>query len=472
MLVVTLSSVLVVDSVRVQPNHVGEGIPDAAIRLREKMSNQMSDLSEHEEWNSAVFENPAGCAKLARTEYDLTKTQGTFAKEDFEEMLFAYNFTNRGGAPRACLDANRDQKWCPEPGDSQMDNLADGGLREYLLRELATADKSMPLVVAVFQGQVRKTAIGTQLANFLCGWERLNLLDTRSAIFATDYGIAQQLRQLSPKARVLYHPGMDDSMEVLMSTTNLQRKNRIWKLGVAQLLLNLGWDVILTDMDVYWVRDPTPVFVAAAAQEGLEFAAMRSLCWLELNSGFLYYRNTPSTKEMLRMALTTWRESAGCKDNDQYLLNCGFARAAIQGLRYRILPPTDFAWARSSPNVGGASRCNSEQQQDESARWLGDGLPYIWHTGGFSTDYYAQLDVFAAFGLIDINATTGTCKAGTRGTAAEAERVVALSRRACSTREDGFSHANCVGKCQETSWRAQEVVEGFARMMEEHGFSG
>merc|ERR1712232_664101 len=75
---------------------------------------------------------------------------------------------------------------------------------------------------------------------------------------------------------------------------------------------------------------------------GVEFLAMGDNCVSDLNSGFLYYRPTNKTIEMLDISLATIADHSFSHDNDQYLLNCGFNHVALEGLKYRILPRKQF----------------------------------------------------------------------------------------------------------------------------------
>merc|ERR1719327_1306280 len=145
----------------------------------------------------------------------------------------------------------------------------------------------------------------------------------------------------------------------------------------------------------------------------------------------MYYRSTPAVRRMLSIAMTTIRPDGMCADNDQYLLNCGFAHAAVEGLKYRMLPPDEFS-AGASPGTGGRRVCtdNAATTKDrktleESAkrRYIGDGKPYTWHTYGFSGSYIPELDMFAAWDLLDVDASTGKCLEGQRGSEDDAEQL-------------------------------------------------
>lgn len=439
----------------------GDGPGDPAEDARESREGSEQFV---EQYLGQRVANPAGCANVNSKERSLDRLQGVYPVEDFQTML-SHEFADRTGG--RCQEKIRKVRWCPAPTQEPYlgrHSKTFQALKPYLAGALEGTDASLPLTVAVLDlksvaGSLANSSKAVQVLNFICGWERLGLLEGRSAIFATTKVLADELRGLNPRLRVLYHPHMWDAVSLISQKTGLHYANRVWKMAVAKLLLNLGRDVLLTDMDVYSVRDPAPMLHEAALREGLEFAAMQDCCWLELNSGFLYYRNTRRTARMLEISLTTWREPSlrGCADNDQYLLNCGFARAAADGLKYRILPPTDFAFG-SQPNVGGRLKCHASlQAPNVAARWLGDGLPYVWHTSGFTGTYDREMDMLAALGGLDVDPATGRCLAGTRGSRGDATSFANTSARSCHQGSGGILHAGCYGDCMQPPRRAQAL---------------
>merc|ERR1719161_2161902 len=119
------------------------------------------------------------------------------------------------------------------------------------------------------------------------------------------------------------------------------------------LLLERQHSVILTDVDAYWVRDPTSYLEALAADKGVELAMMQGFCNNAFNSGFMYYRAGPDpakgVRGMLRTALgmKKWRNQGGHMDtdNDQFVLNCAWTHMALhEDLNYWILPRHSFTF--------------------------------------------------------------------------------------------------------------------------------
>lgn len=434
--------------------------------------------------------NPAGCAVVGHDDriYDPTflSRDGVYPIEDFKEM-FGHTFAHRQGGIQRCMEPDGPiarSRWCFQ--NAQEPYLGRGSevfqaLQPYLTGALEGTDTSLPLTVAVYDFDPTLTtrsdpydSRAVQALNFLCGWERLGILDNRSAIFVGTEEIATELRALNPRARVLYHPRFSEATSLIMNRTRLVKPSRVWKLMVAQLLLNLQRDLLMTDMDAYFVRDPVPMLAAAAQRDGLEFAAMKDWCWLEVNSGFAFFRNTPKTRTMLEIALTTRNggdEENYCTDDDQYLLNCAFARAAMDGLNYRILPRSGFSFLSMHPRNGGRILCrNTSEFVEESwpydwrlpPPWHAfDGLPYVWHTSGFTDTYDAYMDHFAALGAIDVDTSTRRCLAGARGLKRDALKFAHDSAMSCYTGEGGILHARCTGGCELPPERWEKLKEGF-----------
>merc|ERR1719240_1565313 len=173
-------------------------------------------------------------------------------------------------------------------------------------------------------------------------------------------------------------------------------------MGVTKVLLDLGYDVLVSDIDTYWFRDPSPMLQNMMTKDNLDFVAMRDWCYEDINTGFLYYRNTAQTKAMLVNSLSTVRMKGmeRCYDNDQYLLNCAFLRAALNNsLQYRVLPKRDFQFGLSQlVNL----KCKQDITKfDKTPKYMGDGLPWVWHYAGFSANFKSQFDTISALDLLD-----------------------------------------------------------------------
>merc|ERR1719375_17945 len=98
---------------------------------------------------------------------------------------------------------------------------------------------------------------------------------------------ADFLRATHPWLRVLH----DNNITAMIQTAGSRLSvagNRIAKLQVSRLLLELNREIILTDVDAYWSTDPTEYLQGLTTPAGkpVEMAAMKDSCWLELNSGF------------------------------------------------------------------------------------------------------------------------------------------------------------------------------------------
>merc|ERR1712136_260107 len=153
-------------------------------------------------------------------------------------------------------------------------------------------------------------------------------------IFALSENSATQelLHRRHPEVRVLWHAGLVEIVAQAGRRTNIP-PNRVRRLVIANLLVHLDRQVIVADVDEYWLHDPTR-YLQSLRTEGrqVEFAAQNNSGKDVVNSGFLLHRPTPKTKELLRMAwmakIGTWhtlpdgRKLWNRADSGQLLLNC------------------------------------------------------------------------------------------------------------------------------------------------------
>lgn len=285
-------------------------------------------------WGSRFdTQNPAGCfpASLGKIDWET----GSYPVDGLREILDKGNKL-KDHLPHGC-DLKNNDNWCPQPQTDALLNTSDmqwySELKEYMNQALKNADTSLPTVAAVWDNPIGVNAKSAQAENFICAFERLDMLN-RTVIFATSEKAYDSLRKLFPHVTILFHPHMILFQHRMSVRTNLGYENRMWKLIAAQLLLDQNRDVLVSDVDIFWLRDSSNVL----HKLDLDFAAMHDNCEHDINSGFVYYRNTPKTRDLLHMTLSTWRANGICADNDQYLLNCGWMRAAVSGLKYGILP--------------------------------------------------------------------------------------------------------------------------------------
>jgi len=219
-------------------------------------------------------------------------------------------------------------------------------------------------------------------------------------------------------------------------------------------LLDQNRDVLVSDSDIAWLQDSSIVL----HKSDLEFAAMSDSCQHDLNSGFVYYRNTPKTRDLLHMTLSTWRKSGICADNDQYLLNCGWMRAAVKGLKYGILP--ENGW---SVKLVRKNRCLTEPPalKETAPAYIGDGRPYAYHTYGMSTSYEKELDMLAAFGFYNVERSTGKCKK----VATNVDEALQKINLSCVAGRDGIQHAMCSDSCKTRTKRANDILTDMKKWM-------
>jgi hypothetical protein len=393
--------------------------------------------------------NPAGCFADGLGSH---RNDGVSPVEDLKRMLQeGLKLKRSSGAP--CKDDNKNITWCKEPRTDPLLQKRDqkwyAELIDYLKKELAQTDKSLPIVAAVWDQPISADARSAQIMNFICGFERLDM-SRRFVLFAGDQNTYNSLVRNIPNAIIVFHPHVRKFAQAMADRTNVRFFSRVLKLAVAQVVLDTGRDVLITDTDIAWIRDSSELL----QKSGLDFAAMPDACAHDINSGFVYYRNVPQTRDLLHMSLSTWRDAWLCGDNDQYVLNCGWMRAAIKGLNYRVLPPNSWT-LRCTNNIPCGCTESSHVLGDTYGRQMfgiGDGYPYIYHTYGMTSNYKNELDMLDALDLVDVDFKTGQCKKGPKMLSADT-----LARQ-CSTREDGFIHAICGDSCKKEPVRAEAIV--------------
>jgi len=408
------------------------------------------DSAENRSTRLVGVQNPAGC---------FVDDLGSFARdgvanvEDLKRILKEGVGLLKGGS--SCRDNNKNVTWCAEPSADQLLGEQDrewyAELVNYLKNEFAQTDQSLPIVAAVWDKPLGADAKSAQIMNMVCGFERLGM-SKRFVLFATTGKAHDSFASHFLNTINVFHPHVITFADAMRRRTNVQYYSRIMKLVVAQLVLDTGRDVIITDTDISWIRDSSEVL----HKSGLDFAAMADVCAHDINSGFVYYRNVPKTRDLLHMSLSTWRESWICADNDQYVLNCGHKRAAIKGLNYKVLPSN--SWSLKCSGHFSSCICRESSQLTRDTSWqqmfgIGDGYPYIVHTFGMSTDYESELDFFAALDMVDMDFRSGQCYKGPK------EMVTSDTlRKSCSTSEDGILHAMCYGSCKKEPVRAKTII--------------
>jgi len=400
--------------------------------------------------------NAAGCFPngLGNTDED-----GVARVEDFKRIL--KEGVGLLTSHPQCIESFKNATWCKEPGTDPLLGKQDqkwyAELVEYLKNALAHTERSLPIVAAVWDSPMTANARSAQIMNTICGFERLGM-SKRFVLFAANQKAYASFVRDFPNITTVFHPYMDMFIQAIETRTNVRYHNRMWKMAVAQMVLDIGRDVLVTDTDIAWIRDSSRVL----HRSGLDFAAMKDYCSHDINTGFIYYRNVPKTRDLLHMSFSTWRDEGMCADNDQYLLNCGWKRAAIKGLNYKVLPSNSWSisgiaqWARTvcTPytvrTATNASVLGSTYGQQMFG--IGDGYPYVFHTYGMSTSYMDQLDMLAAYDMVDVDFKTGHCKMGPK------ELAEGKLAKSCSALEDGVNHPLCRGSCRTEPARAEAIV--------------
>jgi hypothetical protein len=428
-----------------------------SLRVSPKSAKKTVSLSETDGMDALKkrLQNPAGCAanipeKFGSADYPSMQTGGFFPVEDFKTLLATRegDFEGRKGQGGA-------GRWCPEPSDDLVPR--DPKMLEYLKEALKGTDSSKPIIMAVTDVHPEKDYHRIGILNFICGLKRLGV-GNQTLIFTLSQQSQQTIQKEHPELRVMWSPELAAHIKTSGLRTGMEAlyTNRVAKLAIADLLVHLDREVIMSDLDAHWTQDPAPMLQAMTNSQGkpLDFAAMKDLCWLELNSGFLYYRPTNITKELLRLSLQTVRAPRLLSDNDQYLLNCGLARAAIKGLNYKILPTDSFPFCFHGDMMCHSSYAGFTQKYDQND-------PMVWHTAEFTTSYQHKIDSFVALNAIDFDAKTGQCLPGQRGSKEDVKAARLARHLNCDTGPNGIIHADCRGSCTPAPERAQKLLQEY-----------
>eukprot|EP00747_Dinoflagellata_sp_TGD_P145507 gnl/TRDRNA2_/TRDRNA2_176592_c0_seq17.p1 gnl/TRDRNA2_/TRDRNA2_176592_c0~~gnl/TRDRNA2_/TRDRNA2_176592_c0_seq17.p1 ORF type:complete len:504 (-),score=23.28 gnl/TRDRNA2_/TRDRNA2_176592_c0_seq17:120-1439(-) len=373
----------------------------------------------------------------------------------------------RNGVLDKNLSRTLNISWCPEP----VSELVYGRVsvleaKSYLEKALTGTDRNKPVVAVVGEVSSASSDLGhvqhLQMSNFICGMHRLGL-SNQLVLLALSEPSARELRKHHQGLRVLYHSALVKLIQQASAHTNMGYNNRMAKLVLADVLLSIDREVLISDVDMHWFQDPTEYLQGLTTPSGMpvDFAAMMDICWLTVNSGFVYYRPTQSAKNLLRTTLSMrkWSDKGltMASDNDQYLLNCGFARAAVSGLSYRLLPKASFAFGLAPRGV---NKCHNKTISEGKVR---GPSPMVWHTSGYSTPAGLKeaLDTFAALGWIDLDARRGECLTGRRGSQADVDRAAFQISRLCDTSPGGVVSAYCSGDCAPEPKHAQSLLAEF-----------
>jgi hypothetical protein len=430
----------------------------AVVRRARPASPEFFAAEEEEQFLSST-ENPAGCVKPrekgAQRDADkyLAQTlKNVYPLDEFREMLETRKGTLYfNGTKDLQLSTRLSVPFCAEP-DNSLPEEQDANAVSSITEALQGLDPDKPVILAFAEVRMRHDFKMLQIMSLICGFKRLGI-EKQVLFFTMTNQSAVFLRSMHPWLRVLYHDGLTNQIQAAGQRANIPG-NRVAKLVVSKMLLDLNREVILTDLDVHWLQDPTEHLRSIRTPDGqlADMAAMKDNCWLELNSGFLYYRPTDRTRALLHMALSTKKFFANhpddvkgehpnqkvslISDNDQYLLNCALARSAMSGLQYVILPREQFSFGGINEKCRAAPRYYS--------------APMIWHTSGFSGTYEEEFDRFVAMGMVDFNASTSTCLSGKRGSAENMKEADSKVSRLCINSDpNAILVKKCYGSCSE-----------------------
>jgi len=303
---------------------------------------------------------------------------------------------------------------------------------------------TMPQTIILISLQVNPASPFSywQAKSYFCGLQRLGLLGM--ALVLAINPEAQNMAQSYGVGQVIFSMTFLQALGPIGMHMNVRNAaNRIAKLLGALVLLEHNRTVLLSDIDTMWFESPFKYLDSIQA----DVTGCRGYCWIEMNSGFLWYRPTEGAKSLLRTILGYSKNDAHDTDNDQHVFNCGWAyhlyAHALNGAHFddRIFFGVRGTCQNANCNAFGKP-CNNLQSVYD---WHGAEGDYtmqvsrenaarrptiIWHTSGMThlsmgtLRLWSQLDKkrtvwtkaawirllsFGLWGLWDLDAD-GTCR--------------------------------------------------------------
>ena len=119
-----------------------------------------------------------------------------------------------------------------------------------------------------------------------------------------------------------------------INTKGWRQKGHI-KVKVATLVVHLGYSALVADMDITYFKDPFPYL--NCKQCDLEIQPDQDVAGSPVNSGFVYYRSTPSMKRFL-LELSIFLIQNDWMWDQEEMNNRMMDRVRYQGLKRRVLP--------------------------------------------------------------------------------------------------------------------------------------
>merc|ERR1712183_475035 len=108
-------------------------------------------------------------------------------------------------------------------------------------------------------------------------------IEHRVFMLAINEKAANLAKEVLPKARVLYHSALTAMIENVGQTITVDYPTRIAKLVGASLLVERGFKVVVSDLDMHWSRDISLDLMRLNE----DVVACRDVCSDELNSGLV-----------------------------------------------------------------------------------------------------------------------------------------------------------------------------------------
>jgi len=192
-----------------------------------------------------------------------------------------------------------------------------GGWPSDAVRVLQSLDKTKTQIVFIFEFKSSQIAFKNLVQNTFCGVRRLGLGD-QVVILAMDVNAKKMAEGYG--FTTIFSKGLSSLADRVGQSNGIPYGNRMLKLVTSLFFVDHGFDHLLSDIDTIWVESPIPYMQSF----GSDVAGTHDYCWMDMNTGFLYYRANQRTRELLKAAMGFKKNPKHFTDNDQYLFNCAW----------------------------------------------------------------------------------------------------------------------------------------------------
>jgi len=282
--------------------------------------------------------------------------------------------------------------YCPMDGVTERFHKIHGDNDGFKLGEVKDLFSSLQKTLTVDGQPVILIAVTSApletVSNTLCALQRVGRLERTILFFGhtIDNGDSkaarlEQLRQMRmtfPKLHIV-----ETNIEPEVENSTKSEVWLLWRSVPVLALLELGYPVLQSELDVHWVQDP---FKLMAKFQDADIVGSYESC-LEWNAGIVFFKPTERSRLVLRNALAMRLPTIG-KDTfldtsaDQWSLSCAMVHGVVKlNASINTIPrqQTPFSWAQIGQFF--AERCVGVNASRVSL----ESFPYAFHTSGTSS---------------------------------------------------------------------------------------